>query len=143
MEYQKPYLTWFGAIAERIPENAVSCHWKNVGYEKGFVDAEVWENVKVDDGNIGNGNIGVLVMKEREIPFLYEKEGCFLKGLCTGVKDVVQGNTDPWKAGMEVGQTIPEHTKKDFILDAGEIKTAFMKSVTPLMAISHRNRLVN
>ncbi len=127
LEYQKPYLTWFGAIAERIPENAVSCHWKNVGYEKGFVDAEVWENVKVDDGNIGNGNIGVLVMKEREIPFLYEKEGHFLKELCADAKDVIQGNPDPWKNGMEVGRTIPGHTKKSFILDAGEIKTAFMK----------------
>lgn len=114
LQYQKPYLTWLGAIAEVIPENAVPFRWKEITTEnREFVEAKIMETVKVDDGNNACGNIGVLPIKQREIPLLYERYGSFFKELSSQfLKEIYH---------------IPADTKCQFILDAGTLKTAFVK----------------
>ncbi|WP_044294740.1 family 78 glycoside hydrolase catalytic domain [Robinsoniella peoriensis] len=113
LEFQEPYLTWFGAIAERIPKTAVPFSWKKAESRIEFQRAEMLEPVQTDDGNAGFGNIGALVMKEREIPLLYETENTFQKEL---LEQVIPGD-------IHIGK----NTRREFILDAGEIKTAFVK----------------
>lgn len=113
LEYQQPSMTWLGAVGERIPDNAVPFSWKKCAAEIPFVDAQILENVFVDYNNKGFGNIGALVIKEREIPLLYETPGEFLRELSCGEK-------------TEVFEIKKNHCQT-FIFDAGEIKTAFMK----------------
>lgn len=113
LEYQEPYLTWFGAIAERIPLTAVSFSWKKSDSQIEFQRAEVLEQVQRENGNTGFGNIGALVMKEREIPLLYETRNTFQKEL---LQQTIPGE-------IHIGK----NTRKELILDAGEIKTAFVK----------------
>lgn len=113
LEYQQPYLTWFGAIAERIPETAVSFAWKRADSRIEFSRAEVLEGVQNDEGNTGFGNIGALIMKQREIPLLYEKKNTFCKEI--------------FMQSVPEDCLIAQNSKKEFILDAGEIKTAYVK----------------
>ena len=113
LEYQQPYMTWLGALGERIPKNGIPFSWKECETKVSFVKAQILEKVFADYGNKGFGNIGAFVIKEREIPLLYELPGEFAAELKTGEKRNVF--------------EIKKNSSQTLIFDAKEIKTAFMR----------------
>ena len=115
---QQPWQTWLGAISEIIPENAVSLNWKKAEvYTEGFVDVQILEEVNHDEVTGAVGNIGTLIMKEREIPQMYEKRSSFLYKIIDGeILDCTTGTLN-----------YSAHCQKEIIFDAGVIKNGFMK----------------
>lgn len=115
---EQPYLTWMGALAEWILQGAVSQNWKNPDYFlEGFAETVILEAVDHTEETKKIGNTGVLIMKEREIPQMYEKQGKF-------VREIIAGELSECREGW---REIPAYTKKEFIFDAGVIKNGFMK----------------
>lgn len=115
---QQPYQTWLGAISEIIPVDAVHLNWKNPETSCGeFTEATSLEEVNHDDAIMTVGNTGVLIMKEREIPKMYEKKGCFCSEILNG--ELCKCPQKPLE--------IPAHCEKKIIFDAGVIKNGFMK----------------